>query len=80
MTPLRKRMTEQLQLRNLSKTTEETYLKCVERYARFFHKSPERLGPEQVREYLLHLKNDRKVRPIPSSSTAVLCGSCTWRR
>jgi len=62
MTPLRKRMTEQLQLRNLSKTTEETYLKCVERYARFFRKSPEQLGPEQVREYLLHLKNDRKVQ------------------
>lgn len=62
MTPLRRRMTEQLQLRNLSKTTEDTYLKCVERYARFFHKSPEQLGPEQVREYLLHLKNDRKVQ------------------
>ncbi len=62
MTPLRKRMTEQLQLRNLSRTTEETYLKSVERYARFFWKSPEQLGPEQVREYLLHLKNERKVQ------------------
>jgi integrase/recombinase XerD len=62
MTPLRKRMVEQLQLRNLSKATEETYLKCVERYALFFHRSPERLGPEHVREYLLHLKNDRKVQ------------------
>ena len=62
MTPLRKRMTEQLQLRNLSRTTEETYLKSVERYARFFRKSPEQLGPEQVREYLLHLKNERKVQ------------------
>lgn len=62
MTPLRKRMVEQLQLRNLSRTTEETYLKCVERYARFFHRSPEQLGPEHVREYLLHLRNDRKVQ------------------
>ena len=62
MTPLRKRMTEQLQLRNLSRTTEEKYLKSVERYARFFWKSPEQLGPEQVREYLLHLKNERKVQ------------------
>jgi integrase/recombinase XerD len=62
MTPLRKRMVEQLQLRNLSKATEETYLKCVERYALFFDRSPERLGPEHVREYLLHLKNDRKVQ------------------
>lgn len=62
MTPLRKRMTAQLQLRNLSKTTEETYLKGVERFARYFRKSPEHLGPEEVREYLLHLKNDRKVQ------------------
>ena len=62
MTPLRKRMTEQLQLRNLSRTTEETYLKSVERYARFFWTSPEQLGPEQVREYLLRLKNERKVQ------------------
>jgi integrase/recombinase XerD len=62
MTPLRKRMVEQLQLRDLSKATEETYVKCVERYADFFHRSPEQLGPEQVREYLLHLKNDRKVK------------------
>jgi site-specific recombinase XerD len=55
-------MIEQLQLRNLSTATEKTYLKCVERYAHFFHKSPEQLGPEHVREYLLHLKNDRKVQ------------------
>ena len=62
MTPVRKRMMEQLQLRNLSRRTEETYLKCVERYARFFRRSPEQLGPEHVREYLLHLRNDRKVQ------------------
>ncbi len=60
MTPLRKRMIEELQLRNLSGITKEKYLAVVERFARYFHKSPERLGPEQVREYLLHLINDNK--------------------
>lgn len=61
MTPLRKRMIEELQLRNLCTTTKESYISAVERFARHFNQSPERLGPEKVREYLLHLANDRKV-------------------
>ena len=60
MTPLRKRMMEELQLRNLSPITKEKYVSAVERFARYFHQSPERLGPEQVRDYLLHLINDNK--------------------
>jgi site-specific recombinase XerD len=58
MTPLRKRMLDELQLRNLSQATVHTYIRVVERFAKYFHRSPELLGPEQVREYLLHLKND----------------------
>lgn len=61
MTPLRKRMTEELQLRNLSPVTARMYLKVVERFAKHFHSSPERLGSKEVREWLLHLINDRKV-------------------
>jgi site-specific recombinase XerD len=37
------------------------YLKVVERFARHFDIPPERLGPEQVRQWLLHLVNERKV-------------------
>ena len=62
MTPLRKRMTEELQLRNLSATTVFTYVRSVERFAKYFRQSPEMLGAEHVRDYLLHLKNDRKVQ------------------
>jgi integrase/recombinase XerD len=51
-------MIEELQLRNLSPITKELYVSAVERFARYFHQSPERLGPEQVRDYLLHLMND----------------------
>jgi integrase/recombinase XerD len=58
MTPLRKRMIEELQLRSLSPVTKETYVRAVERFARYFHRSPEKLGLEQVRDYLLHLAND----------------------
>jgi integrase/recombinase XerD len=61
MTRLRKRMMEELQLRNLSPVTADTYLRAVERFARHYNLSPEKLGPEKVREYLLHLMNDNEV-------------------
>src|SRR5664279_4727689 len=61
MTPLRKRMLEELQLRNLSTLTADVYVAAVERFAKYFHASPERLGPEQIRQYLLYLLNERKV-------------------
>ena len=52
---------EELQLRNLSPMTANTYIHLVERFARHFNQSPARLGPEQVRQYLLHLMQEKKV-------------------
>ncbi len=49
MTPLRKRMLEELQLRNLSQSTIETYVSLIERFARYYKKSPQQLGAEEVR-------------------------------
>jgi integrase/recombinase XerD len=60
MSPLRKRMLEEMQLRNLSEATIETYVKAVWRFARHFKKSPDQLGSEQVREYLLYLRNEKE--------------------
>jgi integrase len=54
-------MMEELQLRNLSPMTATTYIHLVERFARYFNQSPARLGPEQVRQYLLHLIQEKKV-------------------
>lgn len=63
MSPLRKRMLEELQLRNYADFTIERYLDAVERFAKYFGKSPNRLGAEQIREYLLHLVKDKKAAP-----------------
>jgi len=55
MTDLRKRYTEDLELRNYSPKTVTRYVECVARFARHFGKSPTRLGPEEVRAHQLHL-------------------------
>ena len=60
MTPLRKRMLDELQLRNLSVNTVERYTSAVQQFARYFGKSPEKLGPEQVHEYLRYLMREKK--------------------
>jgi integrase/recombinase XerD len=55
MTPLRQRFIEDLQLRNRSDRTIETYVRHVAKFALHFGRSPEELGPEQIRDYQLHL-------------------------
>ena len=51
MTPLRQRMTEDMQVRNLSPHTQTSYIEQVSRFARHFDKPPEVLGPEDIRAY-----------------------------
>ena len=61
MTPLRQRMTEDMQLRNLSPDTQRSYLHQISQLARYFKKSPDRLGPPEIRTYQLHLSQDRQL-------------------
>ena len=60
MTPLRRRMIQDMQLRNFAPGTIAVYVNCVARFARHFGKSPELLGPEDVRAYLLQLIEQRR--------------------
>jgi site-specific recombinase XerD len=55
MTPLRQRFLDDLRLRNYRPRTLETYTHHVARFARHFGRSPEQLGPEEIRAYQLHL-------------------------
>src|ERR1700729_1038009 len=63
MTALRKRMTEDMQVRNLSPHTQTSYVQQVSLFARHFNKSPEELGPEQIRTYQVYLTNEKKLAP-----------------
>ena len=61
MTFLRQRMLEDMQVRNFSPHTQRSYVQQVSQFARHFEKSPDLLGPEEIRSYQLHLTNDRKL-------------------
>ena len=63
MTPLRQRMTEDMQVRNLSPRTQSCYLQQVSLFARHFDMSPELLGPEVIRAYQVFLTNEKKLAP-----------------
>jgi len=63
MTPLRQRMIEDMQLRNLGAETQRAYLHYITGLARFYQTSPEHLSLEEIREYQLYLVNQRRYAP-----------------
>jgi integrase/recombinase XerD len=63
MTPLRQRMREDMQLRNLSPHTQASDLEHVARFARHFGRSPDQLGPAEIRTYQLFLMQERQLAP-----------------
>ena len=72
MTDLRRRMLEDLQLAGYSPKTIKSYIYTVRDLAKHYHRSPDLLTDEEVRQFFLHLINERKLSK--SSITIYLCG------
>ena len=69
MTVLRQRMLDDIRIRNLAAETQTSYLRQVAKFARYHGQSPERLGPEDIRTYQLHLIDDRQLAPTSVAGT-----------
>jgi integrase/recombinase XerD len=63
MTLLRQRMLDELQRRNYSPSTFRGYILAVKQFAKYFDKSPDKLGTEEVRRFQLYLLNEKKLQP-----------------
>ena len=61
MTPLRKRMIDDMVTAGLSAGTQAAYIQAVRGLAKHYHRSPDELAEAQVRSYLLHLRDERGV-------------------
>jgi integrase/recombinase XerD len=61
VTPLRRRMLDELQRRNYTADTIRGYIHAVKEYAQYFGKSPELMGAEEVREFQLYMIRDKKL-------------------
>ena len=67
MTQLRKKMLEELERRNYAHRTAKTYLRIVRDFAQHFHQPPDKLGPEQIRQYQAFLFQSKKLSPASVS-------------
>lgn len=61
MTDLRRKMLENMQLRGLKPKTQESYISSVRQLAEYYHRSPDRINDNEIRNYFLYLINERKL-------------------
>lgn len=59
MGELKDRMYELMTIRNYSKKTIQAYMSHITAYSKYFWKSPKDMGPEEMRKYLFHLKDEK---------------------
>lgn len=71
MTALRQRYLEDLQLRGLSARTQDSYVRVVRQLAEHYGKSPDVITEEELRQYLLYLKNEKHA--ARNTCTLALC-------
>lgn len=72
MTPLRRRMIENMELHGLADRTRESYVAAVIHLARYFNRSPDQLSPDEIRRFFLHLIKEKQA--AKSTVTIHLCG------
>lgn len=70
MTPLEKRLIEDMKLFGYSKRTQDTYLYAFRKLTKHFQTSPDQITNEQFREYLLWHKD----KYAQNTTTIALCG------
>lgn len=63
MSPLRRRMLDDMQIRNLQPSTQQAYIQQIVRFARHFGQSPAKLGPEEIRTYQIYLIREKQASP-----------------
>lgn len=63
MGELRNRMEADLRLRNLRPSTQACYLGCARDFVAYHKRSPAEMGEKEVRDYLVHLRDERKLSP-----------------
>lgn len=63
MTPLRRRMFEDMQVLNFSATTQRSYIHYIADFAKHYNLSPERLGLDEIHNYRLHLLQEKQLSP-----------------
>ena len=63
MGKLKEKMDGDLKLRGRSENTRATYLRCAQSFVAYYMRPPEQMGKEEVRDFLLHLVEERKVKP-----------------
>jgi integrase/recombinase XerD len=63
VTHLRRMMLEELQRRNYAPNTIKAYVRIIQEFAQYFHRPPDKLGPQHLRQYQAHLFEERKLEP-----------------
>jgi hypothetical protein len=78
VSPLRRRMIEDMTVRNMSPATQRSYVSAVSKFSRYFGKSPERLNLEDVRAFQVHLVSTGV--SWPGAASRRIFRPCAWDR
>jgi site-specific recombinase XerD len=57
-------MIRDMQLRNFSPGTQRGYLRAVAGLAKYYHRSPDTIGPEEIQNYIIHLLSEHKLAVV----------------